>query len=129
MTAMSMERYTRLLMDTSSAFPIHFLKIYSAVTNRRRKRRLRTFPGRKKCGRQGSRRVPGDILERLRYAPKEQAIEHTWVVEAQGTKDMRQRKDDMDVGNVKHLTLPSGEPGRLGGPMALGAVAIATGVI
>jgi site-specific recombinase XerC len=25
---MSMERYTRLLMDTSSAFPIHFLKIY-----------------------------------------------------------------------------------------------------
>ncbi len=25
---MSLERYTRLLMDTSSAFPIHFLKIY-----------------------------------------------------------------------------------------------------
>src|SRR5712691_6594445 len=28
-TEMSLERYTRLLMDTSSAFPIHFLKIYS----------------------------------------------------------------------------------------------------
>jgi hypothetical protein len=27
-TKMSLERYTRLLMDTSSAFPIHFLKIY-----------------------------------------------------------------------------------------------------
>jgi hypothetical protein len=26
---MSLERYTRVLMDTSSAFPIHFLKIYS----------------------------------------------------------------------------------------------------
>ena len=25
---MSLERYTRLLMDTSSEFPIHFLKIY-----------------------------------------------------------------------------------------------------
>jgi hypothetical protein len=31
MTEMSMERYTRVLMDTSSAFPIHFLKIYSAT--------------------------------------------------------------------------------------------------
>jgi hypothetical protein len=28
MTEMSLERYTRLLMDTSSEFPIHFLKIY-----------------------------------------------------------------------------------------------------
>jgi hypothetical protein len=130
------------------------------VRNRRRKRRLRTFTGRKKCGRQASSgedtvemrvmvellapgmehrqaadvrpemlRVPGDILERLRHGPKEQAIEHTRVVEAQGTEEMRQRKDDMDVGHVKHLTLPSGEPGRLGGPLALGAVAIATGVI
>jgi hypothetical protein len=74
-------------------------------------------------------RVPGDILERLRHGPKEEVIEHPRVVEAQGTEDMGQRKDDMDVGNVKHLALPSGEPGRLGGPMALGAVVIATGVI
>jgi hypothetical protein len=31
---MSMERYTRVLMDTSSAFPIHFLKIYSTTPGR-----------------------------------------------------------------------------------------------
>src|SRR5438445_12865094 len=30
MTAMSLERYTRVLMDTSAAFPRHFLKIYSS---------------------------------------------------------------------------------------------------
>src|SRR5215471_9578037 len=30
MTEMAMERYTRLLMDTSSTFLIHFLKIYRA---------------------------------------------------------------------------------------------------
>src|SRR6266853_3609140 len=29
MTAMSMERYTRVLMDASPEFPIHFLNIYS----------------------------------------------------------------------------------------------------
>src|SRR5713226_550409 len=29
-TEMSMERYTRLLMDASPEFPIHFLNIYSA---------------------------------------------------------------------------------------------------
>jgi hypothetical protein len=41
---------------------------------------------------------------------------------------MGQRQDDMDVGPVQHLTLPSGEPGRLGSPLALGAVPLATGV-
>ena len=55
-------------------------------------------------------RVPGDILERLRHGPKEQAIEHTRVVEAQGTEDRRQRKDYIDVGRVKHLCSQSGEP-------------------
>jgi len=74
-------------------------------------------------------RVPGDVLERLRHGPKEHALEHTRVVEAQGTEGMRQCKHPMDVGHGKHLALPSGEPSRLGGPMALGAVAIATGVI
>src|SRR2546421_1868894 len=29
-TAMSLERYTRLLMDASAEFPIHFLNIYSS---------------------------------------------------------------------------------------------------
>jgi hypothetical protein len=31
MTEMSMERYTRLLMDASPEFPIHFLNIYRKV--------------------------------------------------------------------------------------------------
>ena len=35
----------------------------------------------------------------------------------------------MNVGDVEHLTFPGGEPGGLGGAVALGAVPIATGVI
>ena len=42
---------------------------------------------------------------------------------------MRQRKHHMNVGDVEHLTFPGGEPGGLGGAVALGAVPIATGVI
>ena len=41
---MSLERYTRLLMDTSSAFPIHFLKIYSTVLDPRHPLCSQTLP-------------------------------------------------------------------------------------
>ena len=55
--------------------------------------------------------VPDDVLERLHHGTKEQAIEHTRVLEGQGTEGMRQRKHHMDVGHVKHLALPGGESG------------------
>src|SRR2546430_7134495 len=38
-TAMSLERYTRLLMDASAEFPIHFLNIYSSSGRRREDRK------------------------------------------------------------------------------------------
>ena len=36
---------------------------------------------------------------------------------------------NVDVGDVEHLAFSGGEPGRLRSPVALGAVAISTGVI
>ena len=80
-------------------------------------------------GRPEMLRGPGDILERRRHGPQAQALEHARGVEAQGTEEWRQRTDHRDGGHGKPRTLPSGEPGRVGGPLALGAVAIATGGI
>jgi hypothetical protein len=73
--------------------------------------------------------VASDVLERLCHRAKEHAVEHAGIVEAQGAEGVRQGKHHMDVGDVKYLTFPGGEPGRLGGAVALGAVPIATGVV
>jgi hypothetical protein len=74
-------------------------------------------------------RVPRDVLECLHHGATQHAIEQAGILEAQGTEEMWQREHDMDVGDVEHLTLPGSKPGRLCSPVALGAVAIATGVI
>jgi hypothetical protein len=74
-------------------------------------------------------RVPSDVLECLHHGAKQHAVEQAGILEAQGTEEMWQREHDMDVGDVEHLTLPGSKPGRLCSPVALGAVAIATGVI
>jgi hypothetical protein len=69
-----------------------------------------------------------DVLERLCHGATEHAVEHAGIVEAQGAEGVRQCTHHMDVGDVEHLTFPGGEPGGLGGSVALGAVPIATGV-
>src|SRR5262249_2668623 len=74
-------------------------------------------------------RVPGDVLEGLCHGPKEHAVEDARILQAQGAEGVWQRKHHMDVGDIEHLTFPRGAPGHLGGPMTLGAVAVATGVI
>ena len=63
-----------------------------------------------------------DGLERLRHGAKEHAVEHAGILEAQRVEGVRQRQHHMDGGHVEHRTLPGGEPGRLGGTVALGAV-------
>ena len=73
--------------------------------------------------------VASDVLERLCHRAKEHAVKHAGIVEAQGAEGVRQCQHHMNVGGVEHLTLPGGEPGGLGGAVALGAVPIATGVI
>jgi hypothetical protein len=70
-----------------------------------------------------------DVLERLCHRAQEHAVEHAGIVEAQGAEGVRQGKPHMDGGDVEYLTFPGGEPGRLGGAVALGAVPIAPGVI
>ena len=74
-------------------------------------------------------RVPSDVLEGLCHGTKEHAIEDAGILEAQGAEGVWQRKHHMDVGDIEHLTFPRGEPGHLGGPVTLGAVAVATGII
>jgi hypothetical protein len=73
-------------------------------------------------------RVPGDVLEGLGHGTKEYAVEDAGILEAQGAEGVWQRQHHMDVGDIEHLTFPRGEPGHLGGPVTLGAVAVATGV-
>jgi hypothetical protein len=74
-------------------------------------------------------RVPRDVLERLHHGATQHAVEQAGILEAQGTEEMWQREHDMDVRDVEPLTLPVSQPGCLCSPVALGAVAIATGVI
>jgi hypothetical protein len=74
------------------------------------------------------RRVPGDVLEGLCHGTQEHAREDTGILEAQGPEGVWQRQHHMDVGDIKHLTFPRGEPGPWGGSVTLGAVAVATGV-
>src|SRR5262245_26214698 len=73
-------------------------------------------------------RVPGDVLEGLCHSTQEHAVEDAGILQAQGAESVWQRKHHMDVGDIEPLTFPRGEPGHLGGPLTLGAVAIATGV-
>jgi hypothetical protein len=72
--------------------------------------------------------IPGDVLQRLHHGAQGQAVEYTRVLEVQGAEDVRQRKDHMDVGDVEPLAFLGSEPSHLRRPVALGAVAISTGV-
>jgi hypothetical protein len=74
-------------------------------------------------------RGPHDVLKCRHYGAHEQAVARAGMLEAQGTADGRPRKDHMDGGDVEPLAVLGGEPGRLRSPVALGAGALATGVI
>ena len=73
--------------------------------------------------------VAGDIQEGLGDGAKEQRIEHAGILEDQGTQLLGQGKDCVDIGRVEDVLLLLGEPGSLGGPMALGTMPVATRVI
>ena len=73
-------------------------------------------------------RVPGDVLEGLCRGTQEHAGEDAGILEAQGAEGVWYRQHHMDVGDIEHCTCPRGEPSHLGGPVTLGAVAVATGV-
>jgi len=67
--------------------------------------------------------------ERLGHSLKEEVIEHPWVLEREGTEDMREGKHHMDVWNIEQFCFAGGEPGGLCAAWTLGTMPIATGVI
>jgi hypothetical protein len=73
--------------------------------------------------------VPGDILERLGDGAKEQPIQGAGVLQRQGSEVVREGKEHMTVGGIKHLALPGGEPRGLGGAMTFGAAAVPARVV
>jgi hypothetical protein len=73
--------------------------------------------------------VPSDVLERLGDRAKEQTIEVARVLQRQRPEVVRQGKDHMDVGRIKDLILPGGQPRGLSRPMAFGTAAVPTRVV
>ena len=54
--------------------------------------------------------VGGDLLQSFRCGPKHQRIENPFVVQEQGSQDMRDCEDQVHVGHRKEFPLPRGQP-------------------
>jgi hypothetical protein len=70
-----------------------------------------------------------DVLEGLRDGAKEQAIELARVLQRQRPEIVRQGKNHMDVGCLKELAFPGGEPRGLRGAVTFGAAAVPARVV
>jgi hypothetical protein len=73
--------------------------------------------------------ITGNGLEGLGHRLKQQGIDYTRMLQGEGTARGGESKDEMTVGHVEELAFAGRQPGRLGAPLALWAVPIATGVI
>ncbi len=65
----------------------------------------------------------------FRYGLKQQRIDHTRILQRQSADLLRQREDDVEIGNRQHLALPGLQPLGARGRLTLGAVSVAAGVI
>ena len=54
--------------------------------------------------------VGGDLHQSFRCGPKHQRIENPFVVQEQGSQDMRDCEDQVHVGHRKEFPLPGGQP-------------------
>src|SRR5271170_2050214 len=79
----------------------------------------------------GSAEVPGisgDGEQSFRGSLKQDGIDLSWVLKRQAADLLRKREHDVEVRNGQQLRLPVGEPLGASGGLALGTVAITTGV-
>jgi hypothetical protein len=74
-------------------------------------------------------RIPRNSHEGLGDRLKEEGIEGTRILEGEPIEDVRQGKDDMEVGHIEELTLSGRQPGRLGRALTLGTVPIPTRIV
>ena len=74
-------------------------------------------------------RVGGDCGQRLGGNPEQEVVDGGLVLERDGADRSRQGEDDVIVGNRQKLRLAVCEPSPRRGRLALGAVAIAAGVV
>ena len=73
--------------------------------------------------------IASNVEEGLRHGAKKQIVEGPWVLQDQGSEVLREGKDAVFVGRLQHFTLPLGQPRGSGDRLALGAAAVATGVV
>jgi hypothetical protein len=74
-------------------------------------------------------RIASDREERLRRCFEQEPVDRRLVLIGDRPDRGRQRKDDMEVGDGKQLGFTPGEPFCSRPPLALRAVAVATGVV
>jgi hypothetical protein len=74
-------------------------------------------------------RIASKRLERLARRAEEQIVEDPRSGEGQRAQLVRQREDDMEVGDGEQIGAARREPILLGEELTLGAVAVATGVV
>jgi hypothetical protein len=74
-------------------------------------------------------RIAGDCEEGFGHGLKQTRIERARVLQHDRAEGMREREDHMEVGDVEELRFAGGQPRRLGAPLALGAMPVATGVL
>jgi hypothetical protein len=74
-------------------------------------------------------RVFGNGTQCLGYTPKKHPVQKAFVLKSQRAELIRKRKHHVEVRYFDEFLLPLDEPLRPGGGLALGAVAVPTGVI
>ena len=74
-------------------------------------------------------RVPAKCEERVGSRAKQECVDYARIALGEGVECVREREDDVEVRNGQQVGLASREPPLLGSRLALGTVAIATGVI
>ena len=74
-------------------------------------------------------RIPREGLERLARGAKQQVVDDAGLGQGEPAELVRQREDDVEVGDGKQIGASGFEPILLGEALALRAVAVATGVV
>jgi len=74
-------------------------------------------------------RIGGNGMEGFRGCPKKDGVDDTFVLKGHGCDFIGNGKDDMIIGNGKQFGHARPDPFRFGERLALGAVAVTTGVV
>jgi hypothetical protein len=74
-------------------------------------------------------RIAGDREEGFGHGLQQARLERARVLQPDRAEGMREREDHMEGGDVEECRCTGGQPRRVGAPLALGAMPVATGVL